>query len=167
MRVGVVYMKPRQVAYVRRTGLYRDSSVQAWDAMMTWATRNGVRQLLTCAYGLTLENSDSGSSEGCRYDACIELPAGFPPGNASALSVQTLPGGAFARVRHLGPYSEANSSVRMLREQWLAQQPNLKLDRRRPVMIIYLDDPMLRAAETLRCDVCVPVAIGCDEAAVA
>lgn len=160
-------MKPRQVAYVRRTGLYRESSAQAWDAMLTWATRNGVRQLLTCAYGLTVDNPGSVSPEDCRYDACIELPIGFPPGNAASLSFQTLPGGAFARIRHVGPYSTARSSITLLRDQWLAAQPNLKLDRYRPLMIIYLDDPMMKKADYLKCDVCVPVAISGEEAAVA
>ncbi len=160
-------MKPRQVAYVRRTGLYRESSIAAWNAMLAWASRNGVRQLLTCSYGLAVDNPGSVSPEECRYDACIELPIGFPPANATALSFQTLPGGAFARIRHVGPYMTARSSVTVLRDQWLAEQANLKLDRHRPLMIIYLDDPMLREADTLRCDVCVPVAFGGEEAAVA
>jgi len=163
MRVGLVYLKPRQVAYVRRTGPYQRSSIEAWTVMFDWLERHGLRRQMTAGYGLAQDNPVNVSPQDCRYDACCELPEDFPAAKAAALSVQTLPGGAFARTRHVGPYSDARDAITMLRDQWLSNQPNLNLDPARPMLIIYLDDPKLKDEAFLKCDVCMPVRVGVHE----
>jgi len=163
MRIGLVYLKPRLVAYVRRTGPYRTSAARAWGELFAWIDRQGIRRQLTAGYGIAVDNPCRVSPDTCRYDACIELPADFPPSRAAALSVQTLPGGAFARMRHVGPYQNARTAITHLRDAWLGNQPNLILDKNRPVLIIYLDDPQLKDETLLKCDVCLPVSVGAGE----
>ena len=125
--------------------------------MLDWATRNGMRQQMGCVYGLVGGDPRQTDPKMCRYDACIEIPEGFEHVNTDGVSLQLLPSGAFARVRHVGPYDEVRNSIDGVGEEWAKTQPQLILDRRRPLLIVFLDDPQKRDAAKLRSDVCVPV----------
>jgi len=164
VRAGVVYLRPKQVVFVRSTGPYAVSSVAAWDAMLAWINRHNLTREVTCGYGLALDHSGSTRPEDFRYDACIALPDGFIAPREDALPFETLPGGAFARIRHTGRYETVGSSITLIRDQWLSAQPHLLIDRRRPMMTIYLGHPTLQDVERLRCDVCIPVRTGHEEA---
>lgn len=164
MRIGLVYLRPRQVVYVRRSGLYRTSSAQAWAEMFAWLARHKLREHVTCSYGLAVDHPGLVAPQSCRYDACIEIPEGFANVRTDGLSFQTLPGGAFARIRHVGPYGDLRPAIVSIRDEWLPTQPRLGLDRRRPLLIIYLDDPERREGAKLRADICIPVNARHDEA---
>lgn len=158
VRAGVVYLRPKQVAFIRSVGPYATSSRSAWKNLLAWIDRNRLEKSVVCGYGLALDHPQATSPEDCRYDACIELPDGFIPRREDNLPLQTLDGGAYARFRHVGDYNRVRSTVTRLREEWLAAQPNLLLDRRRPLLTIYFDYPgRTQAEEALRCDVCLPV----------
>ena len=129
----------------------------AWAAMLAWIDRNRLVKEVTCGYGLALDHPQSTTPEDCRYDACVALPDGFIAPREDALPLQTLPGGAFARVRHVGSYNTVRQSITRVRDEWLAGQPNLLPDLRRPLLTIYLDHPHRQNVEQLRCDVCIPV----------
>jgi len=157
MRIGVVYMKPRKVAYVRRTGPYSASSAAAWQDLTNWIEEAGIRPLISCGYGLSHDAPGKVAHGSCRYDACVEIPDGFSHLSTFGLAHQTLPGGAFARLRHVGRYDQLRPSILSVRDAWLPSQPHLCLDTRRPLMVVYMDDPVRRERDALRCDVCVPV----------
>lgn len=163
MRAGLVYLRPKQVVFVRSTGPYAASSVDAWDKMLAWIDRHNLTRDIGCGYGLALDHPGSTVPEDCRYDACITLPDGFIAPRDDSLPFETLPGGAFARIRHTGSYETVRSSITLVRDQWLSSQPHLLADRRRPLMTIYLGHPKLLDVESLRCDVCVPVRTGYEE----
>lgn len=157
MRVGLVYLRPKQVVFIRTTGPYRSSSLLAWAAMADWLDRHGLRAHMPCGYGLAQDDPQTVAAELCRYDACIELPAGVQIPRDDGLPIQTLPGGAFARVRHVGPYRSVRTSITRVRDDWMPLQSGLLHDRRRPLLTIYLDDPRTKDLAKLRCDVCLPV----------
>jgi AraC family transcriptional regulator len=157
VRVALVYLRPRQVGFVRTNGPYKASSVEAWAVMSQWLDRHDLHGQVGCRYGLALDDPHHIDADKCRYDACVELPSGFENLKTDGLAFQTLPGGAFARIRHVGPYSKVRSSIAKVRDDWLPHQPRLLADRRRPLLVAYLDDPKTRDSKKLRCDVCVPV----------
>lgn len=157
MRIGLVYLRPRRVVYVRRTGPTGVASAEAWAVMLDWVKRQGMRQKLGCVYGLVARDQEQIDSKTCRYDACIEIPDGFEHIRTDGVSTQMLPGGAFARVRHVGPYDHVRNAIVNVRDKWIGTEPQLALDRRRPLLIAFLDDPERRESAKLRCDVCVPV----------
>jgi AraC family transcriptional regulator len=157
VRVGLVYLRPRRVGFVRVHGTYKASSTTAWQTMADWLVRHDLNGQTTCGYGLTWDNPENANSDPCRYDACVELPDGYENLKVDSLSFQVLPGGAFARIRHVGSYSKINRSIEKVRETWLPGQPRLLFDRRRPLLVVYLDDHKSRDLNKLRCDVCIPV----------
>lgn len=157
MRVSLVYLRPRQVGFVRANGPYKTSSVEAWQALTQWLERHDLSSQIGCGYGLALDHPDSVAPEQCRYEACVDLPGGYENLKTDGISFQTLPGGAFARIRHVGPYQNIRLSIAKVRDNWLPGQPRLLPDRRRPLLVVYLDDPKTCAANKLRSDVCVPV----------
>ena len=138
-------------------GPYKQSSVQAWAAMEQWLARHDLTSQSGCGYGLAHDHPQSVSPVQCRYDACVELPEGYENLKHDGLGLQYLPGGAFARIRHVGSYQSIKPSLAAIRDTWLPGQPRLLPDRRRPLLVVYLDDPKIREASKLRCDVCVPV----------
>jgi AraC family transcriptional regulator len=150
-------MRPKQVVFVRSLGPYGVSSQAAWKEMLAWIARQKIRQQIHCGYGLTHDHPGTTDAAECRYDACIVLPEGFVSPRDDTLPFQTLPGGAFARMRHAGSYQTVRSSIVLMRDRWLAKQPNLLADRRRPLMTVYFDNPGEQAIDALRCDVCIPV----------
>ena len=163
MRVALVYLRPRRVGFVRLHGPSKTVGAQAWAEMTIWLKRHNLTEQITCGYGLTLD--DLGKvGEQSRYDACVELPDGYENLKADSLAFQHLPGGAFARIRHVGSYRTIDSVVVTVKEQWLPEQPRLLLDRRRPLLVVYLDEPASRDVSKLRCDVCIPVRTHHDDA---
>lgn len=157
MRAGLVYFRPKLVGFVRCHGPYKDSSADAWRLMSAWLGRHNLRSHISASYGLCLDPPDTVTVKDCRYDACVEVPPEYQAIKSDGIAFQMLPGGAFARKRHLGPYANVRSTIAQVRDEWLAQQTRLLADRRRPLLVIFLDDPQLRAPDKLRCDVCVPV----------
>jgi AraC family transcriptional regulator len=161
VRVALVYLRPRRVGFVRLHGPSKTVGSQAWAEMTAWLKRHSLVEQITCGYGLALDGVVDQQS---RYDACVELPDGYENLKVDSLPFQHLPGGAFARIRHIGSYRTIDKAVLTVKEQWLPDQPRLLLDRRRPLLVVYLDQPASRESSKLRCDVCVPVRTHHDDA---
>ncbi len=125
--------------------------------MTAWLERHNLLAQTHCGYGLALDDPREIAPELCRYDACVEVPAQYETLKTDGLAFQTLPGGAFARARHAGSYASVRSSILKVRDQWLPEQNRLQLDRRRPLLVVYLDTPSTSRTMKLRCDVCIPV----------
>jgi AraC family transcriptional regulator len=155
VRIGLVYLKPRQVAFVSSHGPYETASQSAWKELFAWCSRNKLRANARFGYGLAQDHADVKASTG-RYDACIELPEGFMSAKHDSLPMQTLPGGAFARSRHVG-LDDVSSVIGSVRDSWLASQDTLVVDRRRPLLVVYLYNRQLQSHDILCCDVCIPV----------
>jgi AraC family transcriptional regulator len=162
-RIGLVYLRPRRVAFVRAYGPYSNASQQAWDVLLAWLDRQNLKSHLSCGFGLAYDNPRRTTDDGCRYDACVELPDHYAELMSDGLAFQMLPGGAFARARHVGPHDTVKDSVTRIRDTWLPDQPHLVVDRTRPFLFCYLDDPRSCAHDDLRSDVCLPVKTPAEE----
>jgi AraC family transcriptional regulator len=163
VRVGLVYLRPRQVAFVRAYGPYKASADQAWSKMTGWLARHGLSDTSDFGYGLLLDNPTEVSPDSCRYDACVQVPDQLENLKSDGLAFQKLPGGPFARVRYVGPMNGVREQFVAIRDQWLPRQLRLGVDNHRPFMVIYVQDPARGDRSRIRCDVCVPVRIRADE----
>jgi AraC family transcriptional regulator len=151
-----VYLRPLRVIYVRSVGAYPTSSSQSWERMLAWLDEAGLRRTLVCGYGLARDDPHLVAPDKCRYDACIEMPVMLPVPLPTDFGVQRLPGGAYKRQRHVGSYRTIREALYRVRGE-LPLSDGLAVDAQRPLVAIYLDDPMECPEERLRADLCVPV----------
>lgn len=158
MKSGLVYLRPTRLTYVRRTGPYETSIAAAWDDLMSWLDKSGFASSMNRAYGLLRDSPKIVAPEKLRFDACVELDPLFEERAIRELGAQTLPGGSYLRVRNVGSYSALQSQLAAYHANYEAPA-GFKLDERRPLVTIYLDNPKKTGDETLRADVCVPVSV--------
>ena len=156
MSTGFVYLRPLNVAAFRAVGPYAQSSSTAWREVFSWLNRTGLIGQIGTGYGLLLDDPRRIAPEKCRYDACVELlddARGVVP---EAFNVRRLPGGAYARQRHVGGVVGLSDTISKMRNDWV---PNLGVivDTRRPVIEIFLDNPDSVPLQRQRVDVCMPV----------
>lgn len=156
MKVGLVYLRPARMTYIRVTGPYETSIPEAWDRMLAWVDKNGLSSPVGRGYGLARDNPDRVGADCCRYDACIQVTPLFEERAARELGLITLPAGPYTRLREAGGYDKIRSVVANLHTAF-EPPAELRLDDRRPVVTIYLDDPRRFDPVDLRADVCVPV----------
>ena len=92
MKITVVQRQPVSVACLRHTGPYGESVGRFWRGVAApWLADHG---LLDCPrYGLVLDDPQTTAPAQCRYDACVELPAGLTLPDAPQASI---PGGRMA-----------------------------------------------------------------------
>jgi AraC family transcriptional regulator len=76
MKIEVVERKSVRVAYLRYTGPYGDPVGRFWRITVApWLADHG---LIDCPrYGVAIDDPMTTAPESCRYDACVELPAGL------------------------------------------------------------------------------------------
>lgn len=155
-KAGIVYIRPRELIFVRATGPYETSARRAWEGMFALIDSNRWSSGDTCGYGLTLDDPRITAPEKCRYDACIALST--LEGRTIPAHVQTrwLPGGAYARRRHNGSYKLMGQHIHTLRDEWIPNN-GLSVDPTRPFLEIYLDDVRVVKESELRAECCLPV----------
>ena len=158
MATGLVYLRPKRVVFYRVYGPYSESAPKAWEFVLDWIERMGIVDEVTCGYGLLRDNPAQFASQKRRYEACIELPVSLVGRDIGEMRFQELPGGAYARQRHVGPKIGLSDAIRDLRDNWVGKN-FLDVDPRRPLIEIGLDHPSFVAPEKLRTDVCVPVMV--------
>lgn len=149
-------MRPQRLTYIRVTGPYDSAIPEAWTRMMNWLEKNGLHSPVGRGYGLARDNPQLVGAENCRYDACIPVMPLFEDRAAREMGLITLPAGPYTRLRHAGGYEPLRSLIGTLHGSFHAPD-GLKLDERRPVVTIYLDDPRRMDPLDLRADVCIPV----------
>lgn len=156
MSTGLVYLRPQAVCYVRVRGPYAASAPQAWERLAAWADAQGLRAGVRNGYGLVRDNPRIKPAAECRYDACIEAPEGFLPDEKSGVTMQLLPGGSYARHRHVGGLAGLGQAFSWLAREWSAGR-GLVVDTNRPLIEIYLKDLKTGQPGPGRMDICVPV----------
>jgi AraC family transcriptional regulator len=91
-RITVTERTPVRVACQRYTGPFGEPLGRFWRVIVTpWLAEHG---LLDCPrYGVTLDDPRVTPPERCRYDVCVELPAGLTLPDAIEA---TIAGGRYA-----------------------------------------------------------------------
>ncbi len=152
----LVYLRPMRLVHIRAMGPYSEARGAAWTRMFEWLSNRGKHKMPGCGYGLMLDDPKVTPRDECRYDACVDLATVGEAGLDAGVMIRRLPIGAFARTRHTGSYSKMNETARALRDTWLPQN-GLLVDKRRPFVEIYLDDPRLAQEDKCRSECCIPV----------
>ena len=157
MKLNYVYLRPAHLVTFREVGPYADSAPAAWGRMFEWLDAQYLRGTVKRGFGLAHDDPRVTPPEKCRYEACIDLPDLLPVSAWEGLMPQRLPGGAYARYRHIGDHREISGVISMIRSSWCYRE-GVELATKRPLIEIYLDDPKFCAPDKLRTDLCLPVA---------
>lgn len=156
MRVTYRHIRPLTVIYARSTGPYVTSCREAWNTLGHWLDRNGIRQRVKQAYGVFRDDPTTTEASLLRYDACVPLVPGLDAEPTDGMGRQMFAFGTYAVHTHVGPYEETGRIVSQLYRDIIPRR-GLSLDRERPFVMIYLNDPMTTRAAYLRSELCVPV----------
>jgi AraC family transcriptional regulator len=106
MKIDFIERQPVRVAYLRYTGPFGEPLTLFWrNKVGPWLAEHG---LLDCPrYGVTLDNPAHTPPEKCRYDACVELPAGLSLPDSPEISIA---GGRYAVTRFKGTGAEIGAA---------------------------------------------------------
>lgn len=156
MSTGIVYLRPAPVLFVRVRGLLPAASQQAWETLLGWADSKGVRAEITRAYGMVRDHAGVLANAEARYDACIEAPADLIEDESAGVGMQMLPGGAYIRHRHTEGRERIAAAMDKLCNEW-APGRNMSVDTGRPMLEVYLNDPLKATAGKVRMDLCLPI----------
>lgn len=156
MSIGIVYLRPLRVLYVRKTGRYADSAHGAWAELFGILDAHGVRRELTAGYGVMHDDPETSDEGTRRYDACVTAEVAGGSALAQVLATQTLLGGVYLRLNHDGAASCIKPLLSKLRTEEVARR-GLTLDCKRPFLEIYTRDPGNLDNPTARVELAVPV----------
>jgi AraC family transcriptional regulator len=153
MQVKIVEREPVQIAYMRHVGPYGPDIGAFWiNAFAPWMTTHHLMGAVR--YGISHDDPAITAPEKCRYDACVEVPAGFkvpPPAIGT-----TLPGGKYACAYYKGNGSDIGLSWNALLRDWLPAS-GMQLDGR-PFFEYYPTDAQYDPRTgVFDCQICVPV----------
>lgn len=159
MTSGLVYLRPTRLVYLRMIGAYEQVIPEAWSKLLAWHDKCGAGASAGRAYGLARDNPDRVGRDKCRYDACIESSPLIEERALRELGLIMLPAGPYARSRHVASYDGLRTTMSNLYQNFVPPR-DLKIDDRRPIVTIYLDNPRRMDDAKLRADVCMPVSAG-------
>jgi DNA gyrase inhibitor GyrI len=153
MTLRIVDLPPATVACLRHIGPYGPALGAFWrDTFIPWLQANRLDGP-TC-YGIGLDDPGTTPPAQCRYDACVEIPAGFTV-SAPAI-VTTLPGGRYAIAPFKGDARDIGKAWMDMCSQWVPEQ-GLQFDAR-PCFERYLPGSRTDPQTGLfSCEICVAV----------
>jgi len=116
MEVELLTLPPTTIAYMRHIGPYGDAVHTFWmKTFFPWL--HGQQLAGQPLYGLGQDDPSITDPEKCRYDAGVEVPADFKPGQAANL--MTLPGGRYASAKFLGTVPQVGAAWAAFFREWL------------------------------------------------
>lgn len=154
MQVTLIERQPANVAYLRYVGPPGEAVAQFWQTVYyPWAATH---QLLDKPrYGISHDDPSIVQPAKLRYDACVEVPAGFVPWGDALLT--TLPGGRYAAGRFKGTGAQFPAGWQSMLRDWLPGS-GLQLDARPSFEFYGPDSSYDPATGMMECDICIPVA---------
>jgi len=118
MDIEIRTLPAMTVAYLRHTGPYGSPGIgQLWGRFSAWAGPRGLLAPGRAMLGISQDSPDITPADKLRYDACIEVDAGFRP--EGEVGVQPLPGGRYACTRFDGDGAQIHAAWMALFGQWL------------------------------------------------
>ncbi|HEU4778340.1 MAG TPA: GyrI-like domain-containing protein [Steroidobacteraceae bacterium] len=154
MKIEITVRQPVEVAYLRYTGPFGEPLGRFWRATVTpWLAEHG---MLDCPrYGVTLDDPKSTPAEDCRYDACVELPAGMTLPDAGNT---TIAGGRYAVTYFKGTSAEIGAAWGAFVAATLGNPAN-RLDSARCAFERYPRGVLFDAKTgVFACELCLPLA---------
>ncbi len=153
LQVQVTALAPFDVVVLRTRGAFDDLD-QAFGQVYAWAAEQGLADHLQALVGIALNDHRDVPANACEFEcgmgfgrALADIPA--------PLRALTLGGGAYAVLRHVGPYAGLEAATDALLRHWLPDSGHALRDA--PLYYHYLDDPENVPEAILRADICVPL----------
>ncbi|MBX3607118.1 MAG: AraC family transcriptional regulator [Piscinibacter sp.] len=155
MKIELKTLPDIHVAYLRHVGPYGDPGIsQLWQRFDRWCAQRGLAGPGRLLLGVSQDSPDITAPDRCRYDACVEVDAGFRP--EGEVGVQALAGGRYACARYRGTALQIHEAWMAMFGRWLPDSGYLADDR--PCLELYDDgagvDPKTGA---FSCLLCVPL----------
>jgi AraC family transcriptional regulator len=150
----IVEIEPIEVLYVRKTGDYKTSAEQAWNAIVDFAYNNDLSGKVKTRYGIAHDNPSVINNDEIRYDACLEVNDKFigPQGEVQAKQISA---GKYAVFLHNGSYELLGEIYKNIGD-WIVES-GIEL-RDEPQIHKYLDlDPRKTKPENLKTEIYVPI----------
>ncbi len=119
MEIQIRDLPETRVAYMRHVGAYGSPEIATlWQRFAGWCQEEGLTPPQRRMYGVSHDGPDA-PPDRCRYDACIEVGAGFTP--KDGVGVETLAGGSFACTRFHGTPDEVHGAWESFGRQLAAE----------------------------------------------
>jgi AraC family transcriptional regulator len=153
MKVTIVDRPPTTVAYLRYTGPYGKPLSDFWmQKVAPWMETNGL--FGHPRYGISLDDPLITKGGKLRYDAAVEVPAGFA--GAGEYQKTVIPGGRYAVGKFTGTDTQVGEAWNWLLRDWLPRS-SMQLDAR-PFFEHYpIDAAFDQKTGVFECEICLPV----------
>lgn len=152
----LTFLRPANLAFVRATGPYPESSKQAWARLLEWLDKAGHVPVGLVGYGMALDDPRVVKSEDLRYDACVIKPTTWTSADAEIVRMKNFDGGAYLLVRRIGSYADLGAIVSNARNEMVPRSGLLRDDTRALVTINYSYPDQTEPSEQIA-DICIPV----------
>lgn len=152
--VVLVDRTPVRVAYLRHVGPY-GAAVGEFFAQRFWpfVATHGLEA--GAVYGISHDNPEVTAPERCRFDACVEVDAGWQP--VGEAQVTEIPGGRYASLHFHGTSDAIGEAWATLLRDWLPSS-GYQIDGR-PTFELYPPGGSFEPATgRFSCDILIPVA---------
>lgn len=153
MDVTITRKDPLRVAFVRATGPYMQSAMEAWNKMMAWGGPKGLFRPEARYIGIGHDDPSTTPPELIRYDACVTVGPEVE-GDGEGM-IAEIPGGEYAVVLHKGPYDQLEKTYMWLYGVWLPKSG--REASMRPGYEVYLNDPQFTPPEELLTEINMPL----------
>lgn len=154
LQVEVVSLEPFEVVALRNRGAFADLD-QAYGALFEWAAGAGLVESIIGLHGIPWGDHRDLPAETLEFDCVIRLDGELAVAPDAPLRRETLAGGLFARLHHVGPYEGLEEAVDGVLADWLPDSGHALRDA--PIRYDFLDDPETVPAPLLRADILVPL----------
>jgi AraC family transcriptional regulator len=154
MDVKLIERQPTRIAYMRHLGPYGEPISRFWmEEVAPWMETDGL--MGRARYGISHDEPSVTDPAQCRYDACVEVDAGYTPSGRALLTM--LPGGRYAVMPFKGTGAEIFVAWRRLLGEWLPAS-RLQLDMRPCFEHYPVGSDYDERTGAFDCEICIPVA---------
>lgn len=155
IEVKVVSVDPIKVIACRHVGPHTGLS-EAFGDLYSWAEKAGLVKNLKGIYGIPVDDPRGMPEKECRFDCCFDFGAHVKAKKPNRK--ETLGGGLYAVLRHLGHYDGLEEKYDVLYGRWL-ETSGYSL-REAPFYNHYLQDPETLPPEQWETDIHLPIKKG-------
>jgi AraC family transcriptional regulator len=150
--VRITTFPPRRVVFLRHVGPYTEVG-PTFGRLTDWAGRRGLFRPDTLMLGVCWDDPAVTPPEKLRMDCCVTAPVGVDADGE--IGVQTVGGGEYAVLSHVGPYAGLGEAYRWLFGVWLPASG--REPRNAPPFEVYVTTPQDTPPEKLRTDIHLPL----------